>query len=232
MFSHPLRDNSCINRNPNGEDPRLHAADHGDSLHAEELMARILIFYGTTDGHTAKIAQALAGTLRSRGNDVDVIEAGTADPSPDGYTGIVVAASLHGGRHQRNVQRWARAHATALGRKPTALVTVCLGILQKDASVQQDLAAIVDRFCTTSGWRPTITKTVVGALLYTHYGWLKRWIMKRIVQKAGGDVDTSRDYEYTDWTDLQSFGEQFDRLVTEGTTENATPGSLTNVRVA
>jgi menaquinone-dependent protoporphyrinogen oxidase len=35
--------------------------------------------------------------------------------------------------------------------------------------------------------------------------------MKRIVQKAGGDVDTSRDYEYTDWEDVRRFGTQFVR---------------------
>jgi menaquinone-dependent protoporphyrinogen oxidase len=37
--------------------------------------------------------------------------------------------------------------------------------------------------------------------------------MKRIVQKAGGDTDTSRDYEYTDWNDRRAFAEQFVQLV-------------------
>ena len=29
--------------------------------------------------------------------------------------------------------------------------------------------------------------------------------MRRIVAKAHGDVDTSRDYVYTDWDDLEEF---------------------------
>jgi menaquinone-dependent protoporphyrinogen oxidase len=37
--------------------------------------------------------------------------------------------------------------------------------------------------------------------------------MKRIVAKAGGDVDTSKNYEYTDWADLQAFVDEFVRLV-------------------
>ena len=41
-------------------------------------------------------------------------------------------------------------------------------------------------------------KHVAGALLYTRYNIFKRWIMKRIVAKAGGDTDVSRDYDYTD----------------------------------
>jgi menaquinone-dependent protoporphyrinogen oxidase len=36
-------------------------------------------------------------------------------------------------------------------------------------------------------------------------------MMVRIVRKAGGDTDTSRDYEYTDWTDLRAFAEKFAR---------------------
>jgi menaquinone-dependent protoporphyrinogen oxidase len=33
--------------------------------------------------------------------------------------------------------------------------------------------------------------------------------MKRIAKKSGGDTDTSRDYEYTDWAALDRFLEQF-----------------------
>ena len=40
-----------------------------------------------------------------------------------------------------------------------------------------------------------------------------RWVMKRIAAKAGGAIDTSRDYEYTDWADLRGFARQFEHLV-------------------
>jgi menaquinone-dependent protoporphyrinogen oxidase len=56
--------------------------------------------------------------------------------------------------------------------------------------------------------------------------------MKRIVQKAGGDVDTSRDYEYTDWGDLRLFAEQFDRVVTEHTMPGGRGRSSLSTRVA
>jgi menaquinone-dependent protoporphyrinogen oxidase len=117
-----------------------------------------------------KIAGFLSYTLRRRGHEVDVIVAGSADPDPARYSAIVVAASLHGGRYQRKVTRWARAHAPVLGKMPTALVTVCLAVLERKPEVQKEIASIVDRFCTTVEWRPTITKTVAGALLYTRYG--------------------------------------------------------------
>jgi menaquinone-dependent protoporphyrinogen oxidase len=33
--------------------------------------------------------------------------------------------------------------------------------------------------------------------------------MKRIVGKAGGSTDTTRDHEYTDWNDLRDFARTF-----------------------
>ena len=88
-------------------------------------------------------------------------------------------------------------------------MSVCLGVLQKDPKVQQDLQAILDRFVARTGWRPTVVKLVAGALPYTRYGWVQRLVMRRIVAKAGGDTDTHRDYEYTDWNDLRHFAADF-----------------------
>ena len=67
----------------------------------------------------------------------------------------------------------------------------------------------MNRFFDETRWRPMVTKMVAGALLYTRYNWIVRQMMKRIVKKAGGDTDTSRDYEYTDWADVRQFAEQF-----------------------
>ena len=172
-------------------------------------MSRILVLYGTTDGHTAKVARFLGDTLRAGGVVTEVADASSAWPSPDAYDAVIVAASVHAGGYQRLVRRWVQAHASVLNSKSTAFVSVCLAVLQPEPKVQRELAAIVDRFLTATGWRPGYTELVAGALPYSRYNWLKRWVMVRIVRKAGGDTDTSRDYEYTDWADLQAFAEEF-----------------------
>ena len=174
-------------------------------------MSRILVLYGTTEGHTAKVARCLGDTLRADGQSADVLDARTAWPSPNTYDAVIVAASVHARGYQRTVRRWVHDHAQVLNDKPTAFVSVCLAVLQREPEVQRDLAAIVDRFLTSTGWHPAITKNVAGALAYSRYNWLKRWAMVRIVRKAGGDTDTSRDYEYTDWADLRTFAEEFAR---------------------
>jgi menaquinone-dependent protoporphyrinogen oxidase len=175
-------------------------------------MLRILVLYGTTDGHTAKIARWIGEAIRTEGIDVDVVEAGPAAVGPENYGAVVVAASVRAGAYQRSVQQWLGTHAPALKERPTAFVSVCLAVLQRDPKVEQHLTAIIDRFVTATGWQPTVKKSVAGALLYTRYNWFTRWFMKRIVRKAGGDTDTSRDHVYTDWNDLRAFAVQFAQL--------------------
>jgi menaquinone-dependent protoporphyrinogen oxidase len=93
----------------------------------------------------------------------------------------------------------------ALNQRPTAFVSVCLAVLNRTPKVDRDLEANLQRFFDETGWKPEESKVVAGALLYTKYPWWKRWMMRRIVAKEHGDVDTSRDYVYTDWDDLEEF---------------------------
>jgi menaquinone-dependent protoporphyrinogen oxidase len=189
----------------------------------EVAMLNILVLYGTTEGQTAKIGRFLGDALRAEGVLADVRDARTAAPAPDGYDAVIVAGSVHAGGYQRSVRRWVREHAHVLNEKPTAFVSVCLGVLQREPKVQQELAAILSRFFALTGWRATVTRTVAGALPYSRYNWVKRWAMVRIVRKAGGDTDTSRDYEYTDWADLRGFAKDFLRVV-RGRTATAAVG--------
>lgn len=172
-------------------------------------MVSILVVYGTTHGHTAKVAAAVARTIESSGGSCDVAAAAACTHDPADYDGVVVAASVHAGRYQRPVTDWVRGHRAVLEARPTAFISVCLGVLQKAPKVERDLTEILGRFFSETGWHPDMTTTVAGALAYTKYRWYVRWAMKRIAAKAGGDTDTSRDYEYTDWDALSRFSVQF-----------------------
>ena len=174
-------------------------------------MKQILIVYGTTDGQTRKIAQVLAENLRAQLCSVDLLDtAGSLRRlSPEGYDGVIVAASVHVGAYQQSVTRWVRPFATVLNAMPTAFLSVCLAMLEQRPEPRQEIDRIMQRFFRQSGWHPTMTRLVAGAVRYTQYRWLKKWMMKRIVGKAGGGTDTSRDYEYTDWNDLRNFAREF-----------------------
>ena len=174
-------------------------------------MRRILIAYGTTDGHTARIAAFLGEALRSGGASVDIARAGVAgaDPDPAGFDAVIVAASVHAGGYQRALRGWVTRHAGELGRKPTAMISVCLGVLEKHPKAWAELDRIVDRFMEKTGWRPSVVKIAAGAVPFTRYGWLKRAVMRRIMRRSGADLDPARDHVYTDWEDLRLFAMGF-----------------------
>lgn len=48
-------------------------------------------------------------------------------------------------------------------------------------------------------------KAVAGALPYSKLSFVMRFVIKQIVKRSGGDTDTSRDYEHTDWPELDRF---------------------------
>ena len=174
------------------------------------MAQRILILYATTDGQTGKIARAIGRTLHDVGVQALVVNAADAQGArPEDFDAVIVAASVHAGGYQRSVVRWVRAHLVGLNGRPTAFVSVCLGVLQHDPVVDREIAAIAERFFGKTLWRPHEVKVVAGALMYTKYWWWKRLAMRRIVAKAHGDIDTSRDFEYTDWEDVALFAKRF-----------------------
>jgi menaquinone-dependent protoporphyrinogen oxidase len=166
-------------------------------------MPRILILYGTTDGQTGKIARFLGGEFRALQVEADVVLAAPGSAGPEGYAGVIVAASLHAGGFQRPVRRWVRQHRLALAGRPAMFLAVCLGVLERKAETDAELQRLVSAFAIESGWTPPEVRFMAGALPWSKYGWLKTWVVRRIVARAGGDTDTSRDYEYTDWAELR-----------------------------
>jgi menaquinone-dependent protoporphyrinogen oxidase len=171
-------------------------------------MARLLIVYGTTEGHTRDLAGEIARTVRGHGHAADVIEA-SLRPSPAGHDGVIVAASVHQLRHQESVTRFIHDHVHLLGTMPTAFFSVSLNAALPDAEHQEAAWECVEGLIAETGWRPGAAFLVAGALRYSRYGVFKRWMMRRFARRYTGDTDGSRDHEYTDRHKLRRDAESF-----------------------
>ncbi len=82
---------------------------------------------------------------------------------------------------------------------------------EERARFAADVQKVLEAFLKETGWRPKRVKPVAGALLYTKYNFLVRFIMKRIAKTTGAETDTSRDYEYTNWAALDRFADELAR---------------------
>jgi menaquinone-dependent protoporphyrinogen oxidase len=174
-------------------------------------MAKILILYETTDGHTARIAHFIAGVVSGEGHE-PVIHRATELPagfSTQAFDAAILGASVHQGKHQTSVGDFIRANLAWLARIPSAFFSVSLVVTGHREEDRLEARRLAEEFVQETGWHPLRIATIAGALLYTKYGLLKRLIMKRIVKKAGGDIDTSTDHVYTDWSSVTAFAEEF-----------------------
>jgi menaquinone-dependent protoporphyrinogen oxidase len=171
-------------------------------------MARLLIVYATSEGQTRKIAGRIGEITRELGHEADVVDsaADSALARPSAYDAAVVAGSVHAGRHQASLVRFVRRNLAELSRMPTVFFSVSLSATGSDLAGARKCA---DAFLHETGWFPSMVRLTAGALMYTRYGFVTRWFMRRIARRAGGDTDTSRDYEYTDWAKLRADVEAF-----------------------
>ncbi len=176
-----------------------------------ELILRVLIAYGTSEGQTGRIAEHLANVIRSHGHQAFPVDVERASaPPPDGYDAVIVGASIHMGKHERNVVHYVRRNRAALERLPSAFFSVSLAARDNTDEAHKEAEGYVEKFIQQTGWRPLMVELFAGALLYTQYGFFTRWIMRKIARDKGSpDTDTTRDYVYTDWHRVQGFAEEF-----------------------
>ncbi len=166
-------------------------------------MSKILITYGSAYGQTERVARKIAGVLKGAGH---VVEAYKGDQlpgsvSPDAFDGVLVAASVLKGRHQAYIRDFVRRHVVKLNSEPSAFVSVC-GAAGSDPPQAQ---AYIDALLRETGWRPTVTRSFTGAVAYTQYGWVVRWVMKQISRQKGLPTDTSKDWDFTEWPEVERF---------------------------
>jgi menaquinone-dependent protoporphyrinogen oxidase len=179
-------------------------------------MKPILILYATKEGQTLRVAGHIASTLGGRGHAVHCISLTDLKWQLDWsyYSGCILAASIHMGKHEASMCDFVRQHLFELSRLPTAFVSLSLteAVAEDTARSAEERGAAAERvrgtletFFEETGWRPSCSKAVAGALQYSHYGWAIRLVMKAIAKKQGLSTDTEHDHQYTDWEELERF---------------------------
>jgi menaquinone-dependent protoporphyrinogen oxidase len=176
------------------------------------------VFFATTEGQTRRIAERLAGVLREHGLSSRTIDLGSREADRVDWSrvrGAIVGASLHAGKHQSVARTFARSHAAALTRVPSAFFSVSLSANSSNPDEREAARRLADEFPAGCGWQPAIVQPLAGRLAYTQYGFLKRQILKRIARKEGAPTDTSRDYEFTNWEKVDRLAQALGGVIRE-----------------
>jgi menaquinone-dependent protoporphyrinogen oxidase len=159
----------------------------------------ILIIHSTTEGQTPKIAERMADIARDAGQQARLTAVEGAwqhsfFPLPDA---VVVAASIHDGKHADDITSFITEHRAQLDTVPCAFVSVNMGAstLEKRQAAEEYLQT----FLQQTEWQPAVRGVVGGALRYAQYGMLKRAMIRHVARKTGLSTHTAHDDEFADW---------------------------------
>lgn len=176
---------------------------------------RILVVFTTAHGQTRKIATHVAKSFTEDGFGAVLVdlERVTEPLRTDEVDGVVLAGPVRFGRHPRGLRRFARRNREALRDTESAFVSVSGAAMSDAPEAREEARGYAERFRERTGWTPDVTLCVGGALAYTRYDPVTRWIMRSIGRRGGLSTDTSQDHEYTDWEAVERFVEDFGRRV-------------------
>jgi menaquinone-dependent protoporphyrinogen oxidase len=167
-------------------------------------MTRALVVFASTHGHTKRIAARIAEVLRETGLEAQEAPIAGA-PDPQAFDLVVVAGSIHGGKHHKDLVAWAREHQTTLAGTPSAFVSVSLTSAEDTDESRETAERYVDEFEEETGWAPPRVLEAAGALQYREYDFMTRLVVRLLASRHGMSTDTHEDHEFTDWADVERF---------------------------
>jgi len=177
---------------------------------------RAAVFYATREGQAERVANRVACDLRGRHFDVDVINVKDVRGLIDwhAYELAFVVASVHIGHHEKEMIEFVRRSKDQLTARHAPFLSLTLSQagaeLPTSSLVQRqtahgDALRMISDFMQDTGWQPSHILPVAGALMYSRYNVLVKWIMRRIARTAGFEGETTRDYEFTNWPAVDRF---------------------------
>ncbi len=188
-------------------------------------MKRIAIVIATKHGQTIKIANRVKTSLLDRGFSVHLYQVKSDEDvstmSVERFDAVIVGGPVYRGQLPSRLIQWTKTHLQTLNVKPTALFTVSLNAADTKPEARIEDMHQIGNALDRTGLKPRLTVSLIGALNFTQYGFLERWIMKRISASASGPTDTRVDHELTDWIAVDRFAQEFVDVCLLGTTAPA-----------
>lgn len=166
---------------------------------------KVLVAFASSEGHTRKVAKHVADFIAARGDSVQLYDVQSLEPTNavGSFNAILLAASVHEGKHQHSMAEFAIAHREQLARVPAAFLSVSLSAASDDGLAEAQ--SYVDHFFADTNWQPKKSLLVAGALRLGDYDYFQRQVMAHILRKRGLPTSDDGNHEFTDWAALDAF---------------------------
>lgn len=169
---------------------------------------KFLIIYSSTDGQTKKIADFIANKIESKVESVQVISIDELHANIlNDFTHIVLGASIRYGKFNSKVFKLIETELMKTSDKFTAFYSVNL-TARKMGKDEPHTNAYTRKLLEKTNWKPNSIRVFAGALLYPKYGVFDKFMIKLIMKMTGGETNTSKQVEYTDWVKVEAWANE------------------------
>lgn len=169
---------------------------------------KVLCLYSSREGQTKKILQYIDTTLNDCECDIqDLHLLGKVDLSS--YDRVLIGASIRYGHLNKKLYQFIDENVEQLNQHQVAFMCVNLTARKEDEGKDTpEGSAYIKTFLSKSPWQPLLIGVFAGALYYPRYNWIDRMMIKFIMSMTGGETDTSKEIEYTNWEKVTLFAEK------------------------
>lgn len=169
-------------------------------------MARVIILYSTTDGHTIEICKRLKQTIEIHGHSVQLLDV-KDDPelAAGAFDKIVIGASIRYGKHQPLVNEFIKKNQAILESYPNAFFSVNV-VARKPEKNQPETNPYLQKFLKKIDWKPQLLDVFAGRIDYPSLGFVDKHMIRFIMWMTKGPTDPTLTIEFTDWERVAEFG--------------------------
>ena len=169
-------------------------------------MARILVIYSTTDGHTREICLRLQKVIEKAGNEVTLVDVANAAASDlNTFDKIVIGASIRYGKHSPAIYALIKENSRLLDAKPNAFFSVNV-VARKPNKNTPETNPYLKKFLKQITWKPQLLAVFAGKIDYQKYSFWDRSMIRFIMWMTRGPTDPQSKIEFTDWNQVEGFG--------------------------
>ncbi|CAM3894540.1 menaquinone-dependent protoporphyrinogen IX dehydrogenase [Vibrio aquimaris] len=175
-------------------------------------MSKALFLHSSREGQTKKILSYIEDSLSNL--EVEISDLHTVEQVDfSKYDKVLIGASIRYGHLNKKLYQFIEHHKDQLDAAKVGFF--CVNLTARKESQGKDTpegSAYIQKFLSKSPWQPTLIGVFAGALYYPRYKFFDKMMIKLIMSLTGGETDTSKEVEYTNWEKVSLFAQNFNEL--------------------
>ena len=166
-----------------------------------------LIIYSSTNGQTKAICEKLK-SFSKNSESIKLISLKEAnDFNLQSYEDIIIGASIRYGKYNKNLYKFISLNKKTLEKKRSAFFSVNV-VARKPEKNTPETNPYMKKFLKISNWKPDKLGVFAGKVNYPNYSFFDKYIIRLIMFITKGPTDTSKSFEFTDWSKVEDFAEE------------------------